>query len=139
MDSSIFTDKAKMPQQQDLAAVLGAPYQLWQDLCEMTVTKYPAALSEWYFPGAKWGWNFRIKDKKRAIVYLLPREHSFLAAFVFGKRAYEKVMESTLSKAIKDDLQAARPYAEGRGIRIEVKAQKTLRDLDLLVDIKLAY
>lgn len=139
MDSSIFTDKTKMPQQDDLAAALGTRYQLWQDLCEMTVTKYPRALSEWYFPGAKWGWNFRIKDKKRAIVYLLPREHFFMAAFVFGEKAYEKILESTVSQTIKEDLQASRPYAEGRGIRIEVKDQKTLKDLGQLVDIKLAF
>jgi hypothetical protein len=139
MDTSIFTDKAKAPGPSDLKTALGATHQLWQDLCELTVSKYPKAVSEWYFHGAKWGWNFRIKDKKRAIVYLLPRERYFLAAFVFGERAYEKVMESTVAKAIKDDLQAARPYAEGRGIRIEVKDQKTLKDMGLLVDIKLAY
>lgn len=139
MDTSIFTDKSTPPQPADLAAALGTRHPLWQDLCTLAVSKYPKAVCEWYFPGAKWGWNFRIKDKKRVIVYLLPREGSFMAAFVFGEKAYEKILESTVSQEIKDDLQAARPYAEGRGIRIEVKDQKTLKDLGLLIDIKLAH
>lgn len=139
MDQSIFTDKARSPQPVDLAEALGPRHPLWQDLCELALRKYPKAVSEWYFPGAKWGWNFRIKDKKRAIVYLLPRDGYFMAAFVFGGKAYEKIMESTVAQHIKDDLQAARPYAEGRGIRIEVKDQKTLKDLGLLIDIKLAH
>ena len=138
MDQSIFTDKARPPQPADLAAALGTRHQLWQELCDLALSKYPKAISEWYFPGAKWGWNFRIKDKKRAIVYLLPREGHFLAAFVFGERAYEAVMESPVSKDIKEDLQAARPYTEGRGIRIEVKDEKRLQDLDQLIRIKLA-
>lgn len=139
MDGSIFMDKTKAPQPDELAAALGDRYHLWQDLCTLACSKYPAALSEWYYPGAKWGWNYRIKDKKRAIVYLLPREHAFLAAFVFGERAYEQIMQSTVAKEIKDDLQAARPYAEGRGIRIEVRDKKTIKDLGQLIDIKLAF
>lgn len=138
MDQSIFTDKARPPQPADLATALGTRHPLWQDLCALAVSKYPKAISEWYFPGAKWGWNFRIKDKKRAIVYLLPRDGYFMAAFVFGGKAYEKILESTVAQEIKDDLQAARPYAEGRGIRIEVKEQKQLKDLSLLIEIKLA-
>jgi hypothetical protein len=69
----------------------------------------------------------------------LPREHSFLAAFVFGERAYKQIMQSTVGQEIKDDLQAARPYAEGRGIRIEVKDRTILKDIDQLIDVKLAY
>lgn len=139
MDSSVFTDKSKPPQPADLAEALGPTHALWQELYELVYTKYPRAIREWYFPGTKWGWNFRIKDRKRTIVYLLPRDRHFLAAFVFGKRAYEAVMESTVSKDIKDNLQAARPYAEGRGIRIEVKDEQTLKDLDQLIRIKLAH
>jgi len=48
--------------------------------------KYPEGFEEWNFPGKKYGWSFRIKDKKRAIVYLLPGDDAFMVAFVFGGR-----------------------------------------------------
>ena len=72
MGKSIFTDKTKTPAQEDLINALGNTYNLWQDICNLVYLKYPTAISEWNFPGEKYGWSFRIKDKKRAIVYLLP-------------------------------------------------------------------
>lgn len=71
--------------------------------------------------GEKYGWNFRIKDKKRAIIYFLPRDNYFKVAFVFGQKATDTIMESDVSPGIRNDLEKATKYAEGRGIRIDVK------------------
>ena len=139
MDKSIFTDKQNMPNDADLADSLGEFTELWQDIKAYVHVKYPQAMDEWSYPGVKYGWNFRIKDKKRAIIYLLPREKYFQVAFVFGQKATDAVMESNVSHAIKSELSAARPYAEGRGIRIDVKEDGILHDIKELVDIKIAY
>ena len=139
MDSSIFFDKTKIPEPQDLMKAFGPRYQLWQDICKLVYLKYPTAVSEWNFPGQKYGWSFRIKDRKRAIIYLLPGDKLFRVAFVFGQKAYEAIMNSDISKEIKTALESARVYAEGRGVRIEVRNQKTLKDINRLIDIKLAF
>lgn len=139
MDSSIFIDKTNKPQQKDLATALGKTYKLWQDIISLVYLKYPKAVSDWNFPGQKYGWNFKIKDKKRAIVYLLPRDKKFMVAFSFGQRAFEKIMDSNISEEIKNSLESAKAYAEGRGIRIEVKNQKPLKDISQLIDIKLTF
>ena len=139
MDKSIFTAKNKLPNEMDMMTTLGGLYDLWQTIKEYVHLKYPKALAEWNYPGDKYGWSFRIKDKKRAIIYLLPREKYFKVAFVFGQKATDAVMESRVSDAIKTELSAARPYAEGRGIRIDVKDDEILRDIKELVDIKIAY
>jgi len=137
MDCSIFTDKNKKPGLEDLKTALGRSYHLWQEIHHFVVQKYPSAVCEWNYPGSKYGWSYRIKDKKRAIIYLLPRDKRFMVAFVFGQKAFEKIMTSKISSEIKLNLQAAKIYAEGRGIRIEVKNQKILRDIQLLTEIKL--
>ena len=139
MENSIFIDKTKIPEQGDLIKALGHSYNLWQDICNLVYLKYPKAVSEWNLPGKKYGWSFRIKDKKRAIVYLLPRDKFFMVSFVFGQKAYEKIMNSNISKEIKIALQSAKVYAEGRGIKIEVRDQKILKDISQLIDIKLAF
>lgn len=139
MDTSIFTDKTKTPNEKDLVAALGKTYQLWQDIVNEVYLKYPNVVSEWKFPGQKHGWSFKMKDKKRSIIYLLPRDKRFMVAFNFGQKAFEKIMESNISNEIKDSLEAARAYVEGRGIRIEVKNQKPLKDISELIDIKLAF
>ncbi|HEX7503448.1 MAG TPA: DUF3788 domain-containing protein [Acidobacteriota bacterium] len=138
MDESVFMDKARKPTDHDLAAALGATYELWAGLKKFVFAKYPAATEEWSCTGKKYGWSFRLKDRKRAIVYLLPRRGCFKVALVFGAQAVEIIMKSGISAAIRSELAAARPYAEGRGIRIELKDGSVLADIRRLVEIKLA-
>lgn len=139
MEKSIFTDKKVMPDETDLMNSLNATYDLWQHLREYVFLKYPGAVAEWNYPGEKYGWSFRIKDKKRAIIYLLPREDYFQVAFVFGQKATDAVVQSNVSHAIKSELSAAKPYAEGRGIRLDIKDDTIVNDIKELVDIKIAY
>lgn len=139
MDTSIFMDKTKNPTYTDLALSLADTFEVWQIIEEYVHLKYPAAVDEWNYSGAKYGWNFRIKDKKRAIIYLLPRDRYFKAAFVFGQRATDAILDSHISVAIKSELASARVYAEGRGIRIDVTDETNLNDIKELIDIKIAY
>jgi hypothetical protein len=138
MDRSVFSDKNSIPSSNDLEIALGNLYELWQTIALYVYSKYPKATEEWTFSGEKYGWNFRIKDKKRAIIYLLPRDKYFKVAFVFGQKAFDIIMKSDVSDAIKKELEIARVYAEGRGIRIDVKNEDTLVDIKLLIDIKIS-
>ena len=138
MEASVFTDKEREPGDKDLAAALGKTYGLWKTLRDSVLEKCPAALQEWHYPGQKYGWSFRIKDKKRAVIYLLPRERFFKVAFVFGEKATAQVLASGVSAAIKSTLGQAKAYAEGRGIRIEVRSRAVLADIAKLIEIKLA-
>lgn len=139
MEHSIFMDKSNLPSDEDLREALGSSYKLWMDIRDAVYQKYPGGTEEWNFPGKKYGWSFRIKDKKRAIIYFLPRQEMFLVAFVFGNKAYEAILKSEVSEEIKKELTDARVYAEGRGIRIPVPDSSALEDIYNLVDFKLAH
>jgi hypothetical protein len=58
-------------------------------------------------------------------------------AFVFGQKATDKILNSTISDEIKDELCLAKVYAEGRGIRLEVKDNTTLNDIMEMIKIKI--
>jgi hypothetical protein len=139
MEISIFPDKDHKPAICDLKASLGTCYLLWAAIRDCVFEKYPAAIEDWSYPGKKYGWSFRIKDKKRTIVYLLPRDNYFKVAMVFGQKATDLVLGSNISDEIKDELKNARVYAEGRGIRIDVKNKAVLPDIKKLVEIKIAH
>lgn len=138
MTISIFTDKARQPNPDDLVAPLGETYELWKQIRMFILEKYPAGVEQWTYSGKNYGWNFRIKDKRRAIAYLLPRQGYFKVAFVFGQKATDQVLASTVAPEIKQELLQARVYAEGRGIQIDVRDERKLPDIQQLVEIKLA-
>jgi len=136
---SIFNDKLIVPTDDDLKPALGVTYKLWQQIAAYAHDKCPKANDEWKFPGEKHGWSFRVNDKKRVLVYLLPRDGFFKVAMVFGQKAFEAVMNSAVSEEIKQELAAAKAYAEGRGIRIDVRTDAVIKDIRELIDIKLNY
>ncbi len=133
---SIFTDSNKLPDNNDLKESLGETYELWQLLKDYVISKYPKGFEEWSC--SKYGWSFRIKDKKRAIIYFLPRDRFFKVAFVFGQKATDLIMHSQITKSIKTEIESATVYAEGRGIRIDITNDKIIGDIKELIDIKLA-
>ena len=139
MDKSIFTNKEKMPTAKDLANALGKTYELWQSVYDFTLQQYPKAKSEWNFSGEKYGWGFKLKDKKRAIIYMGPRDKFFNVALVFGQKAFDDIMLSSVSDEIKTELKASKVYPEGRVIRLNVRNKNLLRDISELVRIKLAH
>lgn len=137
-DISIFTDKAIVPKNEYLVANLGTTYSIWMQIREYVYQQYPNGVEDWNFPGKKYGWSFRIKDKKRAILYFLPRNNYFMVAFVFGQKAIDQILETNISETIKNDLLTAKKYAEGRGVRIDVKDETSIPDIQKLIEIKLA-
>lgn len=63
------------------------------------------------------------------MIYLLPRDGFFKIAFVFGQKAVDEILKSNITESIKTELKNAKVYAEGRGIRIEVREGSLLNDL----------
>jgi len=136
--STIFMDKNQMPNDAELQKALGKSYDLWKTIRDYTLNAYPKALEEWNFPGIKYGWSFRIKDKKRAIIYLLPDDKHFRIALVYGEKATNQALNSSISKEIKGIIEAAPVYAEGRGFRLDVTGTEMIADIKQLIDIKIA-
>lgn len=139
MDTSVFSNKEIVPGDRDLVIELKETFQLWNSVRDYVQKMAPDSTEEWKYSGKKFGWSFRINDKKRVIVYLLPRESYFKVAFVFGQKATDAIMDSTIRDSIKEELQSAKVYAEGRGIRINVHDATILEDVRHLIKIKLAH
>ena len=74
--------------------------------------------------------SLRVKKGKRNIVYLVPGDKTFTAAFALGAKAVEE------AKAFMN-LDGARKYAEGTAVRIEVKKLADVALVTKLAAIKL--
>ena len=137
MDKSIFLEKSQIPNTQNLFEALGDTYDYWMIFKNYVLLKYPEASEEWNY--SNYGWSFRMKDKKRVIIYLLPREKFFKTAFVFGQKATDIILQSAIALQIKSELESAKVYAEGRGIRIDIKDSSFINDIKELIDIKITH
>ncbi len=137
-DEIVFPEKDVKPAPATISQVLGHSESFWLEIERYVESAYPAVTREWKFPGVKYGWSYRLKDRKRVIIYMIPQRGFFRVAFVFGEAATKEVLRSDVSEKIKDDLRNARAYAEGRGIRIDVTGKRILRDIFRLIDIKLS-
>jgi hypothetical protein len=139
MTTPVFPDKSQAPDDSLLKKTLSVNYKLWNEIKDYVLKQYPEAAEEWAYPGKSFGWSFRVRDKKRVLVYFMPCDKYFRVSFVFGQKAADEALASGISKEIKDIISSAKVYAEGRGFRIEVKDKKIVKDIKKLVDIKLKY
>jgi hypothetical protein len=136
MALSAFDDKSRQPQEADLKATLGTSYARWNDLKKLISLQY-AASPEWGFSGKAYGWGLRLKTEKRAVLYMTPCKGYFLASFALGEKAVKAAHESDLPESVLAAIDGAKKYAEGRGVRLEVRSAEDVRNIEKLAVIKM--
>lgn len=136
MALSAFDDKTKPPVPEELAARLGGAAVLWDELRRRAGAG--SLVGEWGFTAKSTGWGLRLKQGRRVILYMTPCEGYFLASFALGEKAVQAARASDLSASVLAVLDGARKYAEGRGVRLEVRSAEDLRNVLRLAEIKLA-
>jgi len=138
MEQRIFEDISVKPDDKELSVAYGENHALWKEIRNFVFERDPKATEEWFTSGKKYGWSFRIKDKKRAIIYFIPFDNFFKVAFVYGEKATREAFDSNLSAEIKAIIETAPVYAEGRGFRINVSEPIIIEDIKKLIAIKLS-
>lgn len=137
MDISSFTEKNIVPNNVGLKHSMGKLYPEWQEICAYTFENNQGCREEWNY--SKSGWNLRLKNDKRIIIYLMPLHKSFRASFVFGEKATKEAMETDISEDLKQLILSAPVYKEGRGFRVLVENKKIAADIKKLLQIKKKY
>jgi hypothetical protein len=138
MALSAFDDKLKKPGAGDLKRMLGRTSAHWANLKTHIAAEYAPLDETWNFAGANWGWSLRLKRKKRTVLYMTPCKGHFLVGFVLGEKVVRTAHDSSLPDSILTVIDDAKKYAEGRGIRIEIRNKKNLEITKKLAAIKMA-
>ena len=133
---SAFTDKSHQPTDKDLRSVLGKAYAPWVRLIELVSDRIAPVSQVWGFTSASTGWGLRLKRNDRVILYMTPREKHFLVSFALGEKAVVAAHASKLPAAVLKAIESAPKYAEGRGVRFEVRQAREVAALATLAEIK---
>jgi hypothetical protein len=138
MALSALNDKSKIPNDRDLSEMLGRVSALWDDLKAHLSSSYEPLTEKWNFSGKNYGWGLHLKQKKRTVLYMTPCKGYVLASFALGEKAVRAAHESGLPESVLSVIDSARKYAEGRGVRLEVRSKRDLVNIKKLAAIKMA-
>ncbi len=138
MALSAFDDKSHEPRAGDLEKMLGRTFTHWNGLISHLAAEFPPLDETWNFAGAKWGWSLRLKQKKRTVLYMTPCKKHFIVGFVLGQKAVDAAHASKLPEPVLTVIDEAPKYAEGRGVRLEIRNKKDLENTKKLSAIKMS-
>lgn len=138
MTANAFIGYGEAPTYAELTAALGSARALWDQVVTQITESLGVEDQEWSSYSAKAGWAMRLRHKGRRIVYLSPSTGSFMASFALSDRAVEAARNSDLPAEVVAIVNAARRYAEGTGVRIEVRSAEDVASVVKLAGIKLA-
>ena len=69
---------------------------------------------------------------------MTPCEGYFLASFALGEKAVKAAHDSDLPTSVLRVIDSAKKYAEGRGVRLEVRNARAVRNVEKLAVIKMS-
>lgn len=138
MGLSIFEDKAKKPDDNDLSAALGETKALWDQLKSHVMETYPPITEDWKHYGKSSGWTMKLLRKKRNLFFSYPGDGMFTLVFIFGDKAVAAMEKSSVPVHLVEELKATRKYAEGRGLSIPVNNPGDVETAKELIAIKVA-
>lgn len=138
MSLSAFDDRSRQPEDEDLALKLGDAAIYWNELKRSVSQKFAPITFEWGYTSKSTGWGLRLKGEKRTILYMTPCEGYFLASFALGEKAVKAAHDSDLPVSVLDIIDGSKKYAEGRGVRLEVRTAADVRDIEKLAMVKMA-
>lgn len=139
MALSPFDDAAHAPDPAALAATLGPTAPLWERIARGVAERHAPIDEAWHFGGRSYGWSMRLRRKDRTVLYLIPQSGHFLVGVVFGEKALRGARAAGVPAPVMEMFDAARPYAEGRGIRLPVRSAVDAEVVLALAAIKLAH
>jgi hypothetical protein len=136
--TNAFIGKPKQPTDKELTTALGPARSTWDRLLAELDREFGVNVHEWNCYSLKAGWSLRAKRKARTIVWLGPREGTFMAAFILGDKAMLAARAGKLPQRIVKIMNEAPKYPEGTGIRVMIKSLKDIAAIKTLAAIKIA-
>jgi len=139
LEPGAFIEKSRPPREAEVPRVLGSVASQWDELRAWAAERFAPLTEEWTFSGTKYGWSLRVKQKKRAVMYLTPCAGYFRASFALGEAALAAALESRPAAALLRILQEAPSYPEGRAVRIEVRNARQVAWVRKVAEVKMAH
>jgi hypothetical protein len=121
------------PSATELASLLGKSCGAFQALAHDRA----GATCEWKRYSNNAPWVVKVSEGERPLYYLTPQADQFEVTVVLGKRATEAALAGRVRPELHPAIQSAKPYVEGRPVRVMVASKADLAGVAELVAVKL--
>lgn len=136
MATSIFDIKEIVPEEDDLEKVLKDSIDLWNQLMNYLEEEYGPITSEWKFYSKKSGWSYRVSNKKRNLIFLIPNDEYFIATINMSLKVVQILLDIDLPEEIKNTIKTTKNYKEGKSVLINIKNEKDLKNIKTMLEIR---
>ncbi|MGL6298371.1 MAG: DUF3788 domain-containing protein [Methanobacteriaceae archaeon] len=136
MATSIFDNKEIIPDEEDLKEVLKENMDLWNQLIKYLEEEYGPIKAEWKFYSKKAGWSYKVSNKKRNLIFLIPNDEYFIATVNMSLKVSEILLDIDLPKDIKNIITKTKAYSEGKSILINIKNNEDIKNIKTILNIR---
>lgn len=137
MALSVFSDRSRPPAEKELSVTLDNAFVFWNGLQKLVSLRFAPLAIEWGFSSPKTGWGLRLKQEKRTILYMIPCKGYFLVSFALGEKAVKAAHDADLPASVLSVVDNAKKYAEGSGVRLEVRSAEDVCNVEKLAVVKI--
>ncbi len=123
----------KPPTVSELMRMLGKSYAAFVTLTE----RGRGVTREWRRYKAGSPWVMKVTAGKRTLLYAKPQDGAFEATVLLGPKATDAALAGRVTKKLHAAIREARPYAEGRPVRVTVKTSRDVAGVEQLLAVKL--
>ena len=137
MTGSIFAESHESPGNATLLEALGAAKAHWDALITRIEERCDGLRSEWKHYGKKHGWQLKFTYRRRALLWMIQHDGSFLAGMSLREAGVVALRETGLPKDFIEKVESEKPYREGWPARVEVTGPEEVSMVETLLEVKL--
>jgi hypothetical protein len=123
----------KAPTAEELAGLLGKSKSAFLALTHDRA----GAICEWKRYSKKSPWVMKVSEGDRTLLYVTPQANQFEVTVVLGERAAQAALAGRVREGLHAAIRSAKPYVEGRPVRVVVTGKTDLAGVAELVAVKL--
>jgi hypothetical protein len=119
-----------------ILTALGDKWSAWEEFVAFVRAKCPSQ-EEFKFYGKNYGWALRFRKGGKALLSLYPTQSCFTVQVILSEEAAQATRDLKLGKRVRQVIERAYPFPEGRWLYIPIKSQKDVKDVQQLLAVKL--
>jgi hypothetical protein len=128
-------DKQHQPMMREIFSSIGSKKELWNNLERFVAESYRTK-RDFPFYGRNYGWALRFRKAGKALLSMYPGEGSFTVQIVLAGTPAKKATSLKLGRNVRNVLENAHEFREGRWLFIRVDSKRDLHDVQQLLLLK---